>query len=89
MKDLIKKMVQENVWQQITKDFHEFTMEHCEKLSEKEQLVFINLLNANDEYSFAVLQNLWEQFEAKGGCSEARIKELFDIEVKKLGSISI
>jgi hypothetical protein len=89
MKDLIKKMIQESVWQQITKDFHKFTMEHCEKLSLKEQLVFVNLLNANDEYSFAVLQKLWEQFEAKGGCSKERIQELFDIEVKKMGSISI
>jgi len=89
MKDLINKMIKESVWIQITKDFHEFTISHCNSLDEKEQAIFINLLNANDEYSFAVLQNLWEQFEAKGGCSEERIREIFDIEVKKLGSISI
>ena len=88
MNNLIKKMVQENVWEQITKDFHEFTMKHCEKLEYKEQLVFINLINSDDEYSSAILEELWKEFEIEG-CSEKRMKELFDNEMKKFGSVKI
>ena len=40
MKDLIKKMMQESIWEQIAKDFHEFTIKHCETLNKKEQIVF-------------------------------------------------
>jgi hypothetical protein len=83
MKDLIMKMVKESVWIQVQKDFHEFTMKHCEKLNYKEQLVFMNLINSGDEYSHAILDNLWQEFEIEG-CSKERIQELFDIEVKQL-----
>ena len=83
MKDLIKKMVQESIWEQIAKDFHQFTVKHCETLNDKEQIVFANLINTGDEYSRAILENLWREFEVEG-CSEKRLKELFDIEVKKL-----
>ena len=83
MKDLIKKMVQESIWEQIAKDFHEFTIKHCDTLNKKEQIVFANLINTGDEYSHAILENLWKKFEVEG-CSEKRLKELFDIEVKKL-----
>ena len=83
MKDLIKKMMQESIWKQIAKDFQEFTIKHCETLNKKEQIVFANLINTGDEYSQAILENLWREFEVEG-CSEKRLKELFDIEVKKL-----
>ena len=83
MKDLIMKMVKESVWIQVQKDFHEFTMKHCEKLTNIEQMFFVRMINSGDEYSHAILENLWQEFEVEG-CSEKRIQELFDIEVKQL-----
>ena len=46
MKDLIMKMVKESVWIQVQKDFHEFTMKHCEKLTNKEQMFFVRMINS-------------------------------------------
>jgi hypothetical protein len=83
MNDLIMKLVKESIWIQVQKDFHEFTIKHCETLNKKEQIVFANLINSGDEYSHAILENLWREFEVEG-CSEKRLKELFDIELKKL-----
>ena len=83
MNDLIMKLVKESVWIQVQKDFHEFTMKHCETLTNKEQLFFVKLINSGDEYSNSILENLWQEFEVDG-CSKERIQELFDIEVKQL-----
>jgi hypothetical protein len=88
MNDLIKKIVQENVWKQINKDFNEFILKHFEKLPYKEKGVFCKLISAEDEYSNLVMENLWSEFSIKG-CSADRMKELFVNEMKKFDSVKI
>jgi hypothetical protein len=88
MKELIMKMVKENVWIQIQKDFYEFTMKHCKKLSLKEQICFVKMINSGDEYSLAILNNLWQEFQVEG-FSEERVTELFNIEVTKMGNVIV
>jgi hypothetical protein len=88
MKDIIVKMIWESVWEQITNEFYEFTVKHSETLTEKEKLIFVDLVNQQDEYSHLVLESLWAKFEVEN-CTEERLQEIFESHLKKIGSISI
>jgi hypothetical protein len=46
------------------------------------------MINSGDEYSLAILNNLWQEFQVEG-FSEERVTELFNIEVTKMGNVIV
>lgn len=84
MGEIVKRMIWEKIWRQIESDFYDFVSLHCENLAtEKEQIVFCELIAADDDFTKLVLKNLWEEFSVQG-CSNERMDELFKIEMEKL-----